>query len=106
MDRASKDPFLLMEEIEKVLGICSYPMNWPIGVDGNFKGVYNRAFKQIELFQSEKHGQTSVVSTVGNISDKSFLDCLGEYYHKKLCDEIELLDMAGDSFDKKKVLEG
>ena len=31
MDRESRDPFELMEEIETVLGIGTYPMNWPIG---------------------------------------------------------------------------
>ena len=39
MDRASKNPFDLMQEIEDVLGMKSYPMNWPIGVDGDFIGV-------------------------------------------------------------------
>lgn len=31
-----------MEEIEDVLGIRSYPMNWPIGTDGHYKGIYHR----------------------------------------------------------------
>jgi len=26
-------------------------MNWPIGTDGDFKGVYNRKLSQIELFE-------------------------------------------------------
>lgn len=106
MDRASKDPFELMEELEKVLGIRSYPMNWPIGIDGDFKGVYNRKLNQIELFDGGNHGQTAVSSTIGKVDDKIFADLLGEHYHKRLCDEIELLDMAGDEFDRKKVLKG
>lgn len=106
MDRASKDPFELMEEIENVLGIRSYPMNWPIGIDGDFKGIYNRKLAQVELFDGGNHGQTAVSSTVGNVDDPIFADLLGEHYHKRLCEEIELLDMAGDEFDKKKVLKG
>ncbi len=106
MDRASKDPFELMEELENVLGIRSYPMNWPIGVDGDFKGVYNRKLSQIELFDGGNHGQTAVSSTVGGVTDKVFADLLGEHYYKRLCDEIELLDMAGDEFDKKKIMKG
>ena len=39
MDRAGRDPFDLMEEIERVLGIRSCPVNWPIGIDGDFKGL-------------------------------------------------------------------
>ena len=106
MDRASKDPFELMEEIEQVLKIRSYPMNWPIGTDGDFKGVYNRELSQIELFDGGKHGQNIVSSTKGNVEDKVFLDLLGEHYYNKLCEDIELLDMAGDEFDKKKLDSG
>jgi peptide chain release factor 3 len=106
MDRASKDPFELMEEIERVLGIRSYPMNWPIGTDGDFKGVYNRKLSQIELFDGGNHGQTAVSSMKGTVNDEVFSELLGEHYHKRLCDEIELLDMAGDEFDRRKVLNG
>ncbi|MCX7747666.1 MAG: peptide chain release factor 3 [Clostridia bacterium] len=106
MDRASKDPFELMEEIEQVLGIRSYPMNWPIGTEGDFKGIYNRKLSQIELFDGGDHGQTAVASTVGRVDDSIFADLLGSHYHGKLCEDIELLDMAGDEFDKKRVMKG
>ena len=106
MDRASKDPFELMEEIENVLGIRSYPMNWPIGTDGDFKGVYNRKEKKIELFEGGKHGQTEVNSVKGSVDDKVFADLLGSHYHDKLCEDIELLDMAGDEFSMDKINKG
>ncbi len=106
MDRASKDPFELMDEIEHVLGIKSYPINWPIGIHGDFKGVYNRKLAQIELFEGGNHGQTAVASTVGKVDDPIFADLLGEHYHSRLCEEIELLDMAGDEFNLEKVLKG
>jgi len=54
MDRAARDPFELMDELEKVLGIFSVPINWPIGTDGNFQGVFNRKLSQIELFDNQK----------------------------------------------------
>lgn len=106
MDRASKDPFTLMDEIENVLGIHSYPMNWPIGVDGDFKGVYDRASSTVHIFNADSHGQTLIPSTSGKADDPVFAELLGEYHHKLLCDELELLDMAGDSFDKDKVRSG
>jgi len=106
MDRASKDPFELMEEIENVLGIHSYPMNWPIGIDGDFKGVYNRKHSQIELFNGGDHGQSIVSSNVGSVNDKIFAELLGDHYYNKLCEDIELLNMAGDEFDKKKIISG
>ncbi len=107
MDRASKDPFALMQEIEDVLGIKSYPMNWPIGTDGDFKGVYNRQLKQIELFTNDNtHGQAIVQSTKANVEDPVFKDLLGEPYYSRLVEEIELLNIAGDEFDLNDVLKG
>jgi len=106
LDRAIKNPFDLMQEIEDVLGIRSYPMNWPIGIDGDFKGVYNRKLKQIELFTGGNHGQTIVESTAGSVDDPVFKDLLGEPYYSTLVEDIELLNVAGDDFNLKDVLEG
>ena len=55
LDRYGRDPFDLMDEIEQVLGIRAYPINWPIGIDGNYIGVYDRVKKQIELFENVLH---------------------------------------------------
>lgn len=106
MDRASKHPIDLMNEIESVLGIHSYPMNWPIGTDGDFKGIYKRHESQIELYSGGNHGQTMVESSTGDVYDQTFAETIGESYYKRLLDEIELLDMAGDSFDLELVEKG
>ena len=50
MDRDSNDPFDLLDEIEKELGIASCPINWPIGSGKNFKGVYDRNTKKVMTF--------------------------------------------------------
>jgi peptide chain release factor 3 len=106
LDRAGKNPFDLMDEIESVLGIRSVPMNWPIGTDGDFKGVYDRESGRVELFSGGNHGQDKVESVTGDALDPAFAELLGDYHHKKLIDEIELLDVAGDEFDIDKVLSG
>lgn len=106
LDRQSRNPFELMEEIENVLGIRSYPMNWPIGTEGNFKGVYIRKTKEIVLFKGGDHGKTMVSSTSGSLDDPKFKELLGDHLYNQLCDDIELLDMAGDSFDMEAVAAG
>lgn len=106
MDRAIKNPFDLMQEIEDVLGIHSCPLNWPIGTDGDFKGVYNRKLKQIELFTGGKHGQSVVESSKGSVDDPIFKDLLSEPYYSRLVEEIELLNEAGDDFNLNDVLKG
>lgn len=106
MDRAARHPFELMEELENVLGIRSCPVNWPIGTDGDFKGIYHRDKALIEVFSGGNHGQTKVDARSGQVDDPVFKELLGEYYHNRLCEEIELLDGAGDAFDLEKILSG
>lgn len=107
LDRYGKSPIDLMEEIEKVLEINAYPMNWPVGMDGNYKGVYDRQRAKVELFGEDgSHGQNVLSSVVGSVEDPAFAELLGEDMHRTLCEDIELLDMAGDAFDHEKVARG
>lgn len=106
MDRFCKDPFELMEEIESTLGIRSCPMNWPIGNGVDFKGVYDRRQARVEFFEAGDHGQNILASKVGSVDDESFRSTFGDKLHDKLCEDIELLDTAGDPFDAEKVRSG
>ena len=106
MDRAAKDPFELMEELENVLGIRSCPMNWPIGVDGDFQGVYQRDIGKVLLYSGGNHGMSKADTLVVDPNSPEAAGMLEQHYIDRLNDEIELLDEAGDPFDKKAVLEG
>ena len=106
MDRAAKDPFALMEEMEQVLGIRACPVNWPIGVDGDFKGVFHRDTKMVELYETGDHGKTRVEKQDIALDDPKLPEVLGKSYYDRLMDEIELLDVAGDAFDLEKVQTG
>lgn len=106
MDRAAKDPFELMDEIETVLGIRCYPMNWPIGTEGDFKGVYDRQSRQIQLYSGGNHGASMVSSITGSTEDESFRALLDDYHYNKFTEELELLDMAGDPYDYDRIIKG
>ncbi|MDD6143212.1 MAG: peptide chain release factor 3 [bacterium] len=106
MDRAAKDPFELMEELENVLGIRSCPMNWPIGVDGDFQGVYQRDIGKVLLYSGGNHGMSKADTLVIDPNSEEAKGVLEQHYIDRLNDEIELLDEAGDPFDKKAVLNG
>ena len=100
MDRETRDPYELLEEIESELGIKSYPMNWPIGCGMNFKGIYDRENEEIILFQGGKHGQQQVEMTRIPLSDEeASRNAIGDGFYEKLQEDIELLDVAGDDFD-------
>ncbi|TVX98620.1 peptide chain release factor 3 [Cohnella terricola] len=105
LDREGQDPFELLEEIERVLGIRSVPMNWPIGMGRELCGVYDRMKNQVELFQGKDHSQIEVRKTEG-YEDPIIKEMAGDYLADKLAQELELLDVAGDTFDYEKVSTG
>ena len=106
MDRAAKDPFELMEELENVLGIRSCPMNWPIGVDGDFQGVYQRKDGHVLLYSGGNHGQSVADELSVPLDSPECEAALAQHYRDRLRDEIELLDEAGDPFQLDAVLSG
>ncbi len=99
MDREANDPFELLDDIEKVLGISTCPMNWPIGCGKEFKGVYNRDKKEVSLFQAAMNGQREVDVKTISISDNALVSEIGQDFYEKLNDDIELLDGASAEYD-------
>ena len=57
MDRETRDPLELCEEVERELGIDTYAMNWPIGCGKEFAGVYDREKQRILFFSGETRGK-------------------------------------------------
>ena len=107
MDRDAKDSFELLDDIEKVLGIKTCPVNWPIGSGKEFKGVFDRDSKVVSLFQSVSvGGSKSAAKTEVSVDDESFKDIVGEILYDQFNDEIELLDGASDELDIDKVNAG
>ncbi len=118
LDRPSQEPLNLIDELEKVLGIRSCPMSWPIGLGDRFRGVYDRQDNEVLFFQKE--GEANVKGRlapkkVTGIDDPLFADLMagspdrideGRELHDQLKAELELLEYAGDSFDQEQVLAG
>ena len=96
MDREARDPFELMENIEEILGIKTYPMNWPIGCGKEFKGVFDRNTRKVLAFSSDgrANGVKKVNETEAELGDAALDELLTPYLHQQLVDEIELLDGA------------
>ncbi len=105
MDREARDSFELLEEIEQVLGIQTYPMNWPIGCGKEFQGVYERENHRVLKF-TPGNGRHEVDAVECDIADAGLKDLLGERPYQTLVDEIELLDGAGSEFNLDDVQNG
>jgi len=85
LDRETKEPFDLLDEIEKVLKLTCVPKNWPISSGKSFKGLWD-------------------------LSNKSFISYKNRIYDEsekqQLNDDIEMINGAVDEFSKDKFLNG
>ncbi|MFR4597263.1 MAG: GTP-binding protein [Coprobacillus cateniformis] len=99
MDREAKDPYELMEEIERELGVETCAVNWPIGCGKEFKGVYERNNKEVIRFIPVQGGKKEVDVEICDAHDEHLKDELGDVLYHQLQDDIELLDGAGAEFD-------
>ena len=106
MDRPAMDPFDLLDNIESILGINTYPMNWPIGSGKEFKGVYDRNNEEISLFTAAMNGQREVDTQKISIKDPNVESTIGDYFYEKLLEDNELLEGAGAEFDLETVRSG
>ncbi len=106
LDRHGKETFALLEEIENVLGIRSYPMNWPIGMGSHFCGVYDRHKSRVELYEEgSDHKEIKFVEVTG-ADDPLIGERVGQELWQQLQDEVSLLDVAGDEFNPELIAKG
>ena len=105
MDREAKDPFDLLDELERELGIETYAMNWPIGSGKDFQGVYDREKSQL-LFFSGISGKNKAAKHEIDLYDPAVAQLLdSEAKHQQLIDDVELLS-AGRELDIDEVKRG
>lgn len=106
MDREGKDPFELLEELEKELNIAVTPFTWPAGRGSNFKGVYNIFKKNIQLYTPEKSNLSELLMETGDISDPALKEYVGPETLSQLLEEIEMTTDLYEPFQKSLYLEG
>jgi peptide chain release factor 3 len=103
-DRPMKNPLELLDELERVLGIGAFPVNWPIGDGVDFQGVYDRHTQKMHLFERTAGGQYRAPVEVGGIDDPLIRDRLDDETFRKTVEELEMLDHAGHEWDDAAVL--
>ena len=105
MDRQTKDPFDLLDEVERELGIETYAMNWPIGSGKDFQGVYDREQSRL-LFFSGVNGKAKAEKLEVDLYDPQVAELLdSQARHQQLIEDVELLS-AGREMDLEAVRSG
>ena len=104
LDRQGKEPLELIEEIEEVLEIQAYPMNWPIGMGKEFLGIYDRFNRRIEQFRVEENERFLPLNEEGELAVDHPMKVTS--YYTQAMDDIHLLDEAGNAFSEEEIRRG
>lgn len=106
MDRPTKDPLELLDELESVLGIQAHVMNFPLGTGFEFRGVFDRQEKEVHLFELTAGGAYRAPVTISDLSDAVVRERLSDAVYAKLVEELNILDHAGTNFDMGAIANG
>ncbi len=104
MDREGKDPFDLLDELERELHINVRPLSWPIEMGKRFKGVYNLYKNRLELYKPGKQPLTE--SAPIDINSPELEKHIGNPLAKRLRDDIMLITEVYPSFNREEYLAG
>lgn len=105
LDRDSRAPMELVAQLEEVLGIEAYPMNWPIGSGRIFRGLYDRYNHRVEVFQPATAGRVfKKLTPDGQLENDDELASDEIYQEAK--EEMDLISEAGNQFDAQKIAQG
>ena len=106
LDRPSLEPLALLDQLESVLGISAFPVNWPLGNGVEFKGVYDRLEKQVHLFERVPGGAYRAPVSITELADPVVRETLSEDTYKTVVEELDILADAGAVFSQEEVFGG
>ncbi|MFT6908163.1 MAG: peptide chain release factor 3 [Oleiphilaceae bacterium] len=98
LDRDTRDPIELLDEVESVLDIACAPITWPIGMGKEFKGVYNLYSDEITLYQTGQGHRMQEKRIIKGIDNPELEQKIGSYA-QELRDEVELVKGASHEFN-------
>jgi peptide chain release factor 3 len=106
LDRPARDPLALLDELERVLGIAAYPVNWPLGDGVDFRGVFDRQASLVHFFERVPGGQYRAPVSVLGLDDVTVREAMSPDVYQHTVEELAMLDGAGANFDHAAVLQG
>jgi peptide chain release factor 3 len=106
LDRPGRHPLDLLDEIERLLGLATCPLNWPVGDGVDFRGLYDLRTRSVHLFDRTEHGASRAPVRISTLDDPALDAAVGRAPAARLREEVELIELAGVPFDRDHVLAG
>ncbi len=107
MDLPARDPFELMDEVEKVLGITAIPVLWPMGSGPDFKGVYDILEDRVHSFEKTTGGAFRAPSRMSGLDDPELKNIIDDdYVYNTFIEGVELARDALPPFNQDRFLKG
>src|SRR5579863_6766544 len=98
LDRDGRPPIELLDEIERVLGIGTAPLTWPIGMGRELRGIYHLGEDRIYAYTAAERGRIGENRTIEQLASPAAQEFLGADAPAFL-EEIELVRGATQAFD-------
>ncbi|MFI4914164.1 MAG: peptide chain release factor 3, partial [Steroidobacterales bacterium] len=99
LDRDGRAPIELLDEIERVLGIHTAPVTWPLGMGRDLAGVYHLLEDRIYVYEAGERGRVGGNRVIEDLHSPAALELLGERAEAFIA-EIELVRGATAAFDR------
>lgn len=106
LDRESRSPIDLMDEIETILDIDCAPVTWPIGMGKSFRGIYHLHEDAVYLYEAGKNAEIGDIKRIEGLDSAELTTELGIEMAEELREEVELVRGASHAFDIQAYLSG
>jgi peptide chain release factor 3 len=100
LDQPARDPFDLLDQIERVLGLSAAPMNWPLGDGAGFRGVYDLEANAVLFYERQARGRRNAPVAVAAPDHPDVADMVGEERQQALIEAVAIITGAGTRFDR------
>ena len=105
LDREGRAPIDLLDEIERVLGIQTTPITWPIGMGGDLRGIYNIREDRVFVYNAGERGRMGETQIIDGLHSQAGRDLLQDRA-ASFDEEIELVRGATQEFNLRRYLAG
>ncbi|MCI5060976.1 MAG: peptide chain release factor 3 [Alphaproteobacteria bacterium] len=106
MDRETRDPFDLLDEITETLALDTTPMTWPVDQGKQFKGCYDLIKDEMIVFENEKKGELPEIMACKGTDDEKLKNLLSDEQHAKLQEDVEMVRGLCPAFDLESYRQG